>query len=259
MTKAVLLFCTPFVLANALYNGNPEYPTIVDEGLFFNKDSNFTLDVGYQKDWVFDYKFNVENLVDSTFSRATSVMDQGLINVNLFENYQVYATLGAAMFEFDQTLRSDDVVSYTTKDSFTFGVGGKILIYQGHGFSLGIDGKYQYACPSISTITKDGAYVPQTSKADVTFYAWQIAAAVAYRIDMFSPYIGINYLNQKAHFKNLDEGIVSPADTDFYAKGSIPVGGIIGFTISSSRDFSVTVESRIIDENAITLLLDLKF
>ncbi len=102
-------------------------------------------------------------------------------------------------------------------------------------------------------------YIPQTKVANATVYAWQISLALAYHIDIFSPYIGLTYLNQNVHFKNLKSGVVSSLDRDFYAKNRNPVGGFLGVSLSSGRDFSLTVESRFITENAFTLFLDFRF
>ncbi len=125
----------PLCSCYALFNGNPETVSLIDEGLLFSKDSVFSFDLGYQKDWVFDYQLDAQNLADSSFIRSNSVTDQGFVAMNFWDHYQVYGTLGSAEFAFDQTLRSDEAVSYLSKETFTFGVGGKILIYQGHQLS----------------------------------------------------------------------------------------------------------------------------
>ena len=257
--KSFLFLCLPTVCSFALFNGNPELTTLVGEGILFAKDSDLKMDVGYQKDWVFDYKLEADTLVDSSFSRSSSITDQAYLEASWVDRYQIYATLGSAIFEFSQDLRSDEVVNYTTKDAFTFGFGGKVMLYQGFGFTVGIDGKYQYACPDIPTVVKQGEFIPRRRNPEVSIYAWQLGASLAYKLDLISPYIGINYLNQKAHFQRLNRGIVSNLDDDFYAKNRIPVGGFLGFSITAGKDFSVTVESRFLSENALTLFLDLKF
>ncbi len=242
-----------------MYNGNPEFPTIIDQGVIFTKEKDFTFDTGYQKDWVFDYKLKAENLVDSAFSVASSNTDQAFLNVNIFKNYQLYSTLGSTQLKLNQSLRSNEEVIYTSSNTFTFGLGGKMLIWQGFNFSVGIDGKYQYACPQFPTITKDGTLIDQTKMAYLSFYAWQIGASVAYHIDIFSPYIGAKYLNQRGHFQKLKSGIISYLDDDFYVSNRIPVGGFVGLTMSSGKDFSFTIESRFLDENSLTLFFDLRF
>ncbi|NBO23936.1 MAG: hypothetical protein EBU93_01660 [Chlamydiae bacterium] len=225
-----LLFCLPFAYLSAMYNGNPEFPTIIDQGVIFTKEKDFTFDTGYQK-----------------------------VNVNIFKNYQLYSTLGSTQLKLNQSLRSNEEVIYTSSNTFTFGLGGKMLIWQGFNFSVGIDGKYQYACPQFPTITKDGTLIDQTKMAYLSFYAWQIGASVAYHIDIFSPYIGAKYLNQRGHFQKLKSGIISYLDDDFYVSNRIPVGGFVGLTMSSGKDFSFTIESRFLDENSLTLFFDLRF
>ena len=256
--RALFLLCLPVVAAHAFFNGNPEAPDVIDDGIIFSKESDFSIEIGYQKDWVFDMNLSAQNLIGSSFQNSQANFDQGVIRVDFLGHYQIYGSLGSAKFFLDQTLRSDQTISYISDDAFTFGVGGKILIYQGHGFSFGIDGKYQYASFDLPTIIKQGDYMPQKS-AYGSFYGFQIGLAAAYHIDIFSPYIGIDYLFQKIHFQKIKNGIVSNLDNDFYAKSRIPVGGIVGVTLSSGRDFAVTVESRFIDENAVTLMFDLKF
>lgn len=257
--KSLFLFCLPLVFGNAYFNGNPEAPVLIDEGVIFAKENYFNFELGYQKDWMFDLKLRSTNFVDSTFSRASSIMDQAVFNFNFLEHYQAYMTMGAAIFDFDQVLRSDNMINYSTTDSWTVGVGGKILIFQSGPISFGVDGKYQLATPNIETITKNGSYVRQKKLASATVWGYQFGASVAYRADIFSPYIGIDYLYQRVHIYNLDKGIVSNNDQDVYATNRVPFGGYVGVSITSSKDFSLTVESRFIDENALTLVLDLKF
>ncbi len=255
--KFSLFFCLPFVLGHAYFNGNPESADIIDEGFILSKENIMSFEVGYQKDWVYDLKLNVENIFDSWFSRANYVMDQAVFNVDFLEYFQAYATMGAATFDFIQEIKGNTTVNYITNDGFTFGAGGKVLIYQGHGFTLGVDGKYQYANPDIKTTDKNG--INQTVRnASMSVYGWQIGLAAAYHVDIFSPYLGINYLNQKVHLKNLGN-LVTPLDDDVYAENRVPIGGFIGVTISSGKDFAMTLESRFIDENALSLVFDFKF
>jgi len=256
--RAIFFLCLPVAFANAFFSGNPEAPDVIDDGIIFSKESDFSIEVGYQKDWVFDMNLKAQNLVDSTFPSSQADFDQGVVRLDFLGHYQVYGSLGSAQFSFNQTLRSDQTISYISDDAFTFGAGGKVLIYQGHGFSLGLDGKYQYATFDLPTIYKQGAFIPQKS-AYGSFYGFQLGLSFAYHIDIFSPYIGIDYLFQKVHFQKIKTGVLSNLDNDFYAKTKFPFGGIVGVTLSSGRDFAITVESRFINENAVTLLFDLKF
>jgi hypothetical protein len=258
MIKSLFLFCLPMVASHAFFNGNPQGPALIEEGFIFSKDQPFKFELGYQKDFVFDMKLGAKNLVDSTFQNSAALYDLAALRLDVWDHYQVYGLVGGVKCYFAQTLRSDNVVHYTSDSSFTFGVGGKILIYQGGGFSLGVDGQYRYASLDFPTIEKEGEYIPQKT-AKASFYGFQFGLAASYQIDFLTPYIGITYLYQNVHFQKIQAHIVSNGDARFHATSRIPFGGLIGVSLSSSKDFALTIESRFVDENALTFSFDFKF
>jgi hypothetical protein len=246
-------------LAHAYFNGSPDLPEMIDEGIIYAQENNFSIRLGYQRDWTFNEKFSGTNLVNSKFSGFSSLMDQGVVTLNILDRYDAYFTTGAIQYKLQQELSSNQNVSYQTDDHWTFGAGGRVLILKYSKLSLGLDGKYQYSYPKIDEIEKNGTTVIPNDNSSVLIHGWQIGASLGYRVDIFSPYLGVKYLRQVASFNNLPEGLISPFDNAFKAKNENNFGFFVGVLISSGHDFSIGIESRMIDERALSLTLDLKF
>jgi hypothetical protein len=246
-------------LAHAYFNGSPEIPEMIDEGFFYSKENPFSLRLGYQRDYTFNAKMKPNSIYNSNFNEFNSLMDQGVVTFTLFDLYEAYAGLGAVDFNIQQQLPNSGIVNYITNQEFTFGVGGRFIIFQYDAFVFGVNGNYQYASPKVTSIVKNGMPLLTQDDSRILVHGWQIGLSAAYHVDIFSPYIGVKYLYEVAHFENIPSGVVSTFDTDFKATNRNPVGLFLGVLISSGRNFSVGIESRMIDESAATLTLDLKF
>ena len=88
---------------------------------------------------------------------------------------------------------------------------------------------------------------------------WQVDADMSYRIDIFTPYIGVKYSNVRSGVGILSTAISnSGLGVNFFENRS-PVGVFIGCSLSSGKHFMLNIEGRLIDEEAVTISGDFRF
>jgi len=241
-----------------LYNGNPALPEIIDEGFFFCKENWIAVKAGYERDWVFDRGMKAVSKVSRRIDRFKSLSDQGVLILNIINRIEIYGSVGAMRIEAYHSPRPLLRNKYETQNQLTWGVGGRGLIYQWGQTMLSVDLKYQHAHPTIKWITQNGAPIPLRTNARISYHEWQIGLGVAHQIDIFSPYIVLKYSNAQARFKNLPRMLLGNT-THFRTKNRRKFGLALGCSLSNSSRFSMSIEGRLIDEQALTLAGTIKF
>ena len=180
--------------------GNPAEPEIIYHGLFISEEATLGIKTGYQGDVVFDRKFNK--------SDKGMVLNQGVVTLNYIDRFELYGSGGHA--------------SFRSKNRFTVGGGGKVLLSEWGNVGIGLDGKYQYS---------------------PLFREYQVAFGAYYTFDYFIPYVGIKYSN--IHAKKLFSNVL--------------YGTAVGFTFSSGKWGDLNFEVQLIDELAISFGGNIKF
>ncbi len=248
----ILFFLIFSINVFALYNGNPSSPGIMEEGFLLTKEGNVTASIGYRGDYCLDRRMRVSSKFSGDFERFQYTLQQGVLALDFFDRVDVYGSLGAMRIEALQRPMEGFKNEYETGCRFTWGIGGTALVYQfGNGTAIGIDGKYQRATPNLDWIGVNGFAFGELSGAQIQYSEWQIGLGLSYPIDMFVPYISLKYSNAKADFSSIPPGLL-PA-TNFDAKSRYNFGLALGTTITSRRFFSLNVEVRVIDEEAISI------
>jgi hypothetical protein len=82
---------------------------------------------------------------------------------------------------------------------------------------------------------------------------------LAYKIDIFIPYVGVKYLDAKARVKDASIAIAADSHNWMKMRNRDPVGVYAGCTLSNSKYFMLTIEARFIDEEAISVVGEMKF
>ncbi|GAB5411493.1 MAG: hypothetical protein ChlgKO_06070 [Chlamydiales bacterium] len=249
-----LIFSSPIF---ALYNGNPASPEMMEEGFLLTKEGNVTASLGYRSDWCLDRRMKVSSQFSGDFDRFKYSLQQGVFALDFFDRVEIYGSIGAIRLEAMQRPMEGFKNEYETGYRFTWGVGGTVLVYQTGNLSIGFDGKYQHGTPNLDWIGVNGFAFGELSGAQVHYSEWQLGLGVAYQIEFLTPYIAVKYSNAKAEFSSIPPGLV-PA-THFDAKSRYPFGFALGTTLTTGRFFSLNVEVRVLDEEAVSLAGTLKF
>ena len=257
--RFLLFFLSLTASAFALYEGNPAAPSIIEEGLFLDKENFLSVQTSYQRDYVFDRGMKPkDNLQNREFDQFSYLADQGVLSLNLMNRFLLYGSFGALKFKMDQRSTPSVDNYYESLNQFTFGVGGSILVYQLNAFSVGVDGKYQNAHPRFDYLRVNGVPIADIGNAKVTYNEWQLGVGATYQIEIFYPYVAVKYSHAIANFKRLPSDFISGVST-FKAMNRRKFGVAAGCTLSTGSIFSLNVEMRVIDERAVSFDLKMQF
>ena len=242
----------------ALYMGNPALPGIIEQGFFFSTENWFAVKTSYERDWVFDRDMKAVSSISGRMDDFEYIADQGLLIFNIIDRIEIYGSGGAMRISASHIPLRGVRNEYETHDQFTWGIGGRGLFAEWGNCSFGIDVKYQRAHPTIKWMTQNGTPVNPRVGSKISFHEWQVGLGVSYQVALFYPYIAVKYSNAQARFKHLPTGFF-PNTRHFKVKNRRKFGMAIGTTLSNGSRFDVSVEARIIDEQAITLAAQIKF
>lgn len=257
MHRMLLLFSLLPLSAVALYNDNSSASMMPETGIFIPKEMWFGVKAEYICDYIYDLKLRTKH--DSThFIGYQSIGNYGTVAVNFNDRAEIFGTFGSLSFDVAEHLSSHEKISYRVNSHFAWGVGGRVILAYWGDLQLGINAGYLKSDPNVSSVKLNGSSQPLTHcTADLT--QWQIGVGISYQFDWFVPYGGIDYSKFRLRMNHLDvlKSLIPSKHIIF--KGDQPFGLFIGFGISAHRAFSVNVEARFINENAVSASASMKF
>ena len=90
-------------------------------------------------------------------------------------------------------------------------------------------------------------------------YQRQLDLDLSYQIDLFIPYIGAMYSNARTKVAGFTTPISNSGKGSDRFKNRIPVGVVIGCSLTSLKYFVLNLEGRLVDEEAVTISGDIRF
>ncbi len=248
----------------AILIGNPAQPAMQKEGIV-RPASWWSVRIAYFEDYVYRQRFEDE-FIDpelfhsKTFSRMTT--DAGLITLNFWDRLDLYGILGGSRLQLDKEL-------FTTRQ-FAWGTGLKWMMYQKGNFRLGADFKYFETDQKPTYFLSDGLPYSVVSNFTLQYHEIQGALGISYRAGPFIPYVYGTYLITKIRpvpasvavrlpFAGPDGEIES---VDLLMKsivGEKQWGVTVGATILDGEKASLSVESRLYNQNSIDVNLEVRF
>ena len=172
---------------------------------------------------------------------------------------QPYLLLGGLLDgEFEQEVDSIDI-KYKTDDTFTWGVGTTILVYEiTDRLGLGLDVKYRQTNPSVAKVSIDGtSFSPEDDgvSLDCDYAEWQVALGLCGLSERFLGYGGIKYSDVRTSLKAEAGGI----DIDDTVNSAQKIGAFLGCEYTLTENTTIGLEGRFIDEEAYTLFMAVHF
>lgn len=260
MKKGIVLLSFFFlVLANrlfALYQGAPTLPDSIENGLFLSKENFFVFKAGYLGDFIHDERLECTEHLQGRVDQFQVERNQGVATVNLYDRVEFFGLAGAARASFSHRQEeANKLCRYETVYHWTAGAGMRVLAFTWGCAALGLSGAYQAAHLPITKIVLNGT--PYASQATCKMKQWQLGAALSYQVRSFFPYLGIRY--DSAHHKAVHiSGLILPAHR-FSMEKRDKVGGTVGFGYFPGNRFACGLEVRLVNEQALSLSMDLKF
>ena len=260
MKKAFVIFLCCFSRIYSLYYGSPNLPDTAKEGIFLSKDCFLGVKVGYQVDNVFDKSLKVANRRSAKkIDVFNYYMQQGVLTVNFIDRFEVYGSMGAIKFHVEP--RNTGVIRqiYETNNHFTWGLGGRAILFEFSKAALGLDFKYQAASPYLERIIQNGVPRESTGGAKLRYREWQIGLGLSYAVEMFTPYIGAIYTQSTGQYKHLPADLLSDHKRHFSVNSRKKFGMALGTTLSTGGVFELDIEARMINETAVSAAANVRF
>lgn len=257
-----ILFLVLSIQVFAAPVGNPSTPRILEEGFFIPKKSWANLRAGYEGDFIFDGQMKQDEEGSGSVDKYTQTTNSGSVTLNLLERLDLYGVFGSSMvcahWRFsDMADRVRNANMETTHD-FLWAVGGRAILFTWGNWDLGMGGRYSALHNHVYWLTIDGVNV-SVSGSRCRWRQWQANLGVSYHIDLFTPYIGVDYLNVKTVLDGLTSSVADLGAREDHFKNRIPAGIYLGCTLSTGKYFMLNVEARVIDEEAVSLSGDFRF
>ena len=248
----LILLCT---MLHAAPVGNPAAPALIQKGLFTSSHSWGSLRLGYEGDFVSDGRLGQFNQGVGRVDCYEQDTNSGTATFNLLDRLDLYGVFGSsctkANWRFEDTAAETITrLNLATQNSFLWGAGARIILYEwGHAF-LGFGGRYSASDYPLEWFTSNGAE-QALEGALLHWRQWQINCDFAYKIELLTPYIGVKYSNERVDLQHF-----------FFSssfENRIPVGLYLGCTLSNGQYFMLNLEGRLIDEEAVSISGDFRF
>lgn len=241
--------------------GNPGQPVIQKYGIVQSSPSWWNLRAAYLSDFVYRAKFKndlPEITANSSYIQLST--DAALITFNIKNIFDFYGIFGSSKLQLDHEI-------YTTP-VFAWGVGAKCILFRKGSFQIGADLKYFETDQKPLYFVGDGLAYNVESDFRLRYSEVQSALGISYRTPLLSPYIQVSYLianlephpyvatvrMPQAEFRN------TPVDIDAESvDGQRRWGLAVGMTIISSCKGSLTLESRVLNQNAVNMTGEIRF
>jgi hypothetical protein len=252
-------FYLPFSIFGML-TGNPSEPSLCQNGVIISPAADCSLRIGYLDDYVYRQRSKELRITDEEVSSQTFIKlntHAAMAVFNFRNRIDLYALLGSSQLISDKEI--------FTRSQFAWGVGGKIIIFQRGDFTIGTDIKYfRVDFNSINYLVSDGVPYNTLGQFILKYDEIQVALGASYKASIIAPYINATYL--KADLSPSPDIILirySPTDLIDIPIATITTqrrwGLAVGATIIASSKATLSVESRMFNQNAIDVNLEIRF
>lgn len=254
------LFCSEALFSAPV--GNTSFPQILQTGFFFSSESWIDVRAGYEGDFVYDGRMKQKDEGVGRVDRYKQDTNSGTVTFNILDRLDIYGVFGSSQTRADW--RFLDLAGGThnaetgTESGFLWGVGARAILLEWGNTDIGVGGRYEACRYKPTWLTIDGANA-SVSGAHLRWDAWQINGDISYKIDLFTPYVGIKYLAADTKIGTFSTSIASNGSGKNRFENRIPVGVYVGCTLSTGKYFMLNLEARFVDEEAITVSGDLRF
>src|SRR3990167_4628498 len=241
--------------------GNPAAPLLIREGFLIPASSWINLRGGYEGDFVGDGK--LEQTIDGTGRVDTfqQYTNSGTVILNILERLDVFGVFGSSRVLTDWRFETGSTITQIQLETFydfLWGVGARGVVFEWDKICLGIGWRYSFCNYTPSWLTTNAVPV-SIGNTQLRWREWQIDLALSYKIDLFTPYLGVKYSNAHAKLGVFSIPISASETGANQFTNRTPVGMVIGCSISNGKYFMLNIEGRLFDEDAVTISGELRF
>ncbi len=234
--------------------------------------------VGFDGSFIFDKNLNFrgaenidpfpdEDVKDADIEGGYQLMLK--TSYGILDNLDVYVKLGWVDYKIDsifQGTRETGTYSFpfvmNTDSDFAYGLGVKGNYEFRPSWLIGYDLQYLRSKHDMY-LTKKRTTEPTGVFKSTVMQEWHVAVSLAKKIKSFLPYVGVRYSDARFKTKGIEDQLVWGADMawlyDFKFKADNNVGVFLGTDYNITKNLSVNIEGRFIDETAMSLGATYKF
>ncbi|MBI5272560.1 MAG: hypothetical protein HY861_01080 [Chlamydiia bacterium] len=244
----------------AMLIGNPGDPALMTHGVFSSPSALCSVRTAFLKDYVYRQKYREEFQLQgvrtaSTYAKLST--QAGLVTLNFIDRVDVYGLAGSSCLNLNREIFSEMQLSW--------GVGGKLVIWRTQDFFLGTDIKYFQTTQEPLFFISNGLAFNRVNDFAFEYNETQVSVGMCYRASLIAPYLYATYLISKIEPNPmtalvrwpLSDILVDAVCHSVVAKRRW--GMAVGATVISSAKAALTVESRLFNQNAIDINLDIRF
>jgi len=252
--------------STALYSspvGNPAAPELLQKGFFGSCDSWIYPRMGYEGDFVADGRMEQFDQGRGRVDRYQQDTNSGTFTLDIVNRLDVYGVFGSSKTQADWRF-SDGIagtvtrIEMGTRHQFLWGAGARAILYEWGRAFLGLGGRYSSCNYRPARLASNGVVRPVRG-AHCDWREWQINLDVAYKIDVFTPYIGAKYSDARMDLRDFPLPIAADLTGSNSFKNRVPVGLYVGCALSTGQYFMLNIEGRLADEEAVTVSGELRF
>ena len=260
-----LVFCCTSLFA--LSNDNPSAPNLPEFGILSDREAWLGWKFGYEWDMVMSKRIKVKSQKISQgeeeekgrtlgmldrFDRYRTQKNFGVLTFNMSDRVELYGKLGLMQLTLAATFTDSVRLKIKTKNAFTWGIGGRVILIYWKEVVMGVNAWYQHAGLGVNQLSQNGAMIPP-QRAHVNYDEWQIGIGFSREIGMFCPYAGLAYAALFGSLRHLEQY------SSIEIKNRQPFILLLGVGITAKKAIAFNVESRLIGEKAVTVTGQFRF
>lgn len=246
----------------ALPSGNPAAPAILKDGFFIPAKCWANVRAGYEGDFIIDAQMEQEEEGSGSVDKYSQTTNSGTVTLNLLNRMDLYGVFGTtrvcSQWRFKDMADRVRNAKMETTHNFLWAAGVRALLIEWGNWDLGLDARYSAVHNHLSWLTIDGEGA-SIAGSYLRSRQWEVNLGLSYHIDLFTPYLAVNYLNARTVIDLPSVSLADQGARSDHFKNKIPVGLNLGCTLSTGKYFMLNVEGRVINEEAVTISGEFRF
>lgn len=253
--RFLLFFLFFLSTIHASFVGSPASSGLVECGACFSDANRFSVRVGYETDFVFDglmEKKDGGQMIDS-FEQKNFLAS---LVFNFGNRFDFYGSLGQSQFDLDYRIFLDTgeafVVDAKSHYRLSWSIGTSMILLDYQCMQIGWGIRYLEACPDLVSLSLNGEALSVNSSY-LHYKSLDTSIGLAFQTGFLVPYVAFHYRNAKATLYSLESPIVDDGSNVLKMEEKNPYGLAIGVSITNKKQMALTIESRVLSEEALTI------
>lgn len=258
----IFLFFSRLAISTPI--NNPALCVYIQEGLFLPGKYSLSARVGYEGNFISDARLEQKGVHSARVDNYHLSSNSATAVFNVKNRVDLFAILGAsrisANWRISPPFGGIFRIALQTRYDFNWSLGSRVVLWKNEKSALGITGRYFFTKADISWLTSNG--VPQLVRGGkIDYKEWQVDLGISHKIGFLVPYCGIKYSNAVSDIFQLPSPVVisSGGTNTLQMQRKDHIGGFLGVTLTDGKKILISIEARLADEEAATILGQFRF